>query len=150
MQCCNQSWRSAELVRPIKGDLLQLHPRICMTSGSDLFPESVLHYDRDINSDTQCRHSNLHCIGTPYNISSKMSRRALYRCRPLLQPSLRSSFCLTPSSFASKPRDFSISKSCRIMEMSGFSETQLDVREAISKICSNFTDVTASSCALAD
>ena len=37
-------------------------------------------------------------------------------------------------------RTFSVSKSLRIMELSGFSEAQLDVKEAIAKICSNFPD----------
>jgi len=38
------------------------------------------------------------------------------------------------------PRAFSTSKPYRLMEMSGFSEEQLAVRDAITKICSNFTD----------
>lgn len=38
-------------------------------------------------------------------------------------------------------RAFSVSQTPRIMELSGFTETQLEVREAISKICSNFSDV---------
>lgn len=37
-------------------------------------------------------------------------------------------------------RSFAASKQNRIMELSGFSEEQLDVREAIAKICSNFPD----------
>lgn len=37
-------------------------------------------------------------------------------------------------------RSFAASKLNRIMELSGFSEEQLDVREAIAKICSNFPD----------
>ena len=40
-----------------------------------------------------------------------------------------------------KSRCFSISASRRIMETSGFTPEQLTVREAISKICSNFPDV---------
>ena len=38
-------------------------------------------------------------------------------------------------------RCFSMTSSCRIMEISGFTESQLDVREAISKICSKYPDV---------
>lgn len=37
-------------------------------------------------------------------------------------------------------RTFSVSRPQRLMEMSGFSEEQLAVRDAITKICSNFTD----------
>jgi hypothetical protein len=32
------------------------------------------------------------------------------------------------------------------METSGFSDTQLDVRDAIAKVCSNFPDVSWDSC----
>ena len=37
-------------------------------------------------------------------------------------------------------RAFSVSSSRTIMELSGFSQDQMDVREAISKICANFPD----------
>lgn len=40
---------------------------------------------------------------------------------------------------ASLPR-----KANTLMEISGFSDTQLQVRDAISKICSNFPDVSSS------
>lgn len=40
----------------------------------------------------------------------------------------------------SNRRSFSISTPLRLMELSGFSEEQLTVREAITKLCSNFTD----------
>lgn len=38
-------------------------------------------------------------------------------------------------------RRFSATPKTRIMEMSGFSPEQITVRESISKICSNFPDV---------
>src|ERR1700710_2291708 len=46
-------------------------------------------------------------------------------------------------------RQFSISLPRRantLMETSGFSDTQLQVREAIAKICSNFPDVSSNDC----
>lgn len=45
-----------------------------------------------------------------------------------------------PRITCSPTRTFSHAASRRIMELSGFSAEQLDVREAISKICSNFPD----------
>jgi hypothetical protein len=36
---------------------------------------------------------------------------------------------------------FSISSRLRLMEMSNFTETQLAVREAVTKLCSEFPDV---------
>lgn len=38
-------------------------------------------------------------------------------------------------------RTFSVSCPRKIMELSGFSEEQLSVRDAMFKICSNFSDV---------
>ena len=52
----------------------------------------------------------------------------------------------SPSSFFSTARQFSISiprRANTLMETSGFSDTQLQVREAIAKICSNFPDVSS-------
>lgn len=37
-------------------------------------------------------------------------------------------------------RAFSTSSPCRIMELTGFSQEQLDVREAVAKICAKFPD----------
>jgi len=54
------------------------------------------------------------------------------------------SHAFRPLSFSSRP--FSVSSSRRanaLMETSGFSDTQMQVREAIAKICSNFPDVSA-------
>ena len=51
--------------------------------------------------------------------------------------------CLSPirRSFPVKSsRAFSTSSPCRIMELTGFSQKQLDVREAVAKICSKFPD----------
>ena len=38
-------------------------------------------------------------------------------------------------------RTFSFTRTYRLMETSGFSEEQMDVREAVGKICSKFPDV---------
>ncbi|TIA50053.1 acyl-CoA dehydrogenase [Aureobasidium pullulans] len=65
-----------------------------------------------------------------------MSRHLPSPFRALSRPSLIKS-ALQPLPWA---RTFSISRPTRLMETSGFSEEQLEVREAISKICSNFTD----------
>lgn len=65
-----------------------------------------------------------------------MSRHLLSPFRALSRPSLIKS-ALQPLPWA---RTFSVSRPTRLMETSGFSEEQLEVREAISKICSNFTD----------
>ena len=48
--------------------------------------------------------------------------------------SWRGSKPLTPS------RSFSCTRTAGIMELSGFTEAQMDVREAVSKICSQFPD----------
>lgn len=64
-----------------------------------------------------------------------LSRRYIPRCLD----AIKTHKFLVPQS-----RPFSISVPRRtntLMETSGFSETQLDVREAIAKICSNFPDV---------
>ena len=37
-------------------------------------------------------------------------------------------------------RSFSSSNTCRIMQLAGFTQEQLDVREAVAKICSKFPD----------
>lgn len=54
--------------------------------------------------------------------------------RLLLQMVPRRSLPLNPC------RTFSTSSPRRIMELTGFSQEQLDVREAIAKICANFPD----------
>ena len=64
-----------------------------------------------------------------------LSRRYIPRC---LNAVKRHHFSIPRS------RPFSISvqrRANRLMETSGFSDTQLEVREAIAKICSNFPDV---------
>lgn len=69
----------------------------------------------------------------PIPMASKLGSR-------LLQGSV--SICLRPTRCLflrnQRSRSFTVSKPRRIMELSGFSEEQLDVREAIAKICSNF------------
>lgn len=49
------------------------------------------------------------------------------------------------TNFHAQSRCFSATPSARLMEMSGFTESQLDVREAIEKICANYPDVHLSS-----
>jgi len=41
-------------------------------------------------------------------------------------------------------RAFSVTSCARIMETSGFTESQMDVREAIFKICAKYPDVSSS------
>jgi len=62
--------------------------------------------------------------------------------RPLSLPFPSQAHCWTKTSLKSFPlaRAFSVSASCRIMELTGFSQEQLDVREAVAKICSNYPD----------
>ena len=51
-----------------------------------------------------------------------------------------SRYCNGRAKFPSNLRPFSASVPRRIMELTGFSQEQLDVREAVAKICSNFPD----------
>ena len=68
-----------------------------------------------------------------------MQRIILPRCRGIAKrhhPPL--------NSFYSRPFSASIQRRANtLMETSGFSDTQLQVREAVAKICSNFPDVSA-------
>ena len=57
--------------------------------------------------------------------------------RPLLPNRLPAYHCSVPVKIS---RTFSTSSPCRMMELTGFSQEQLDVREAVAKICSKFPD----------
>lgn len=69
----------------------------------------------------------------PIPMASKLGSRLLQGSVPIC---LRPTRCLFLRN--QRSRSFTVSKPRRIMELSGFSEEQLDVREAIAKICSNF------------
>jgi hypothetical protein len=68
---------------------------------------------------------------------------AQWRCLVLRSLSLRGNgaiYC-TMSKISLIKRNFSSSPRRSLMGLSGFTETQLTVREAIMKLCSNFPDV---------
>ncbi|KAK8217421.1 hypothetical protein M8818_001177 [Zalaria obscura] len=71
-----------------------------------------------------------------------MSRRLSAQLRSFLiqRPSTTRPVLCTSRVLVSSQRSFSVSRAQRLMETSGFTDEQLTVREAISKICSNFPD----------
>lgn len=62
-------------------------------------------------------------------------QRSIHRLSHVLSLSLK-----TKPEFTLQRRSFSCGSRRRIMELTSFSEEQLDVREAIARICSNFPD----------
>lgn len=81
-------------------------------------------------------HNSILSLASAINSPVAMLHSPIWRLRRLCVP--------WPRTALSGTRQFSTTRSCKantLMETSGFSETQLQVREAIAKICSNFPDV---------